>query len=265
MSTGAVLALAAVLVIAAVIAAFTLIHDSGGGRLRRRFGPEYERTLARHDGDDRATREELTERVRKYGALERRPLDPGSRERYELRWQAVQGRFVDEPAAAVGEADRLIGGLAAERGFPAAGSDEHFDALSVHHPHPVQGYRQAHALADHAGAGGRRATEDLRRALVAARGLFDELLGSAAGTAGIAATSEPAGASDAAARTRPEPSRGTDADAGSDAGADGSADRDDADPHGFTDPEAAQDGDARPRRTPLAARFAPLAAARKPR
>jgi hypothetical protein len=262
MSTGAVLAIAFVVVIAAIIAAFTLMRDGGGVRLKRRFGPEYERTLARHDGDDRATRQELTERVRKYGAIDLRALDRESRERYGLRWQAAQGRFVDEPAAAVAEADRLIGGLAAERGFPAAGSDEHFDALSVHHPHAVQGYRQAHALADHAGAGGRRATEDLRKALVAARGLFEELLGSVpepsdiTEPADITAPSEISGPSGAPARIRPVPSREPGADAESDA----DAAADDADSDG-----SAQDGEDQPRRTPLAARFAPLTAARKPR
>lgn len=256
MSTGAVLAIvAAVLVLAAVTAALVLAREGGGARLKRRFGPEYDRTLARYDGDDRATRQELTERVRKYRALDRRPLDRESRERYGSRWQAAQARFVDEPAAAVAGADRLIGSLAAECGFPDPGSDAHFDALSVHHPHAVQGYRQAHALADHAGAGGRRATEDLRQALVAARGLFDELLDAAPeAPAATDGHPEPEREPDAPAYD-PEPER----EAADDA-ADAEASTDDP----AEDPAPAA-GDAPPRRTPLAARLATLTAPRKSR
>jgi hypothetical protein len=177
MSTGVVVALVvAVLVVAAILAAVMLMRDIGGARLKRRFGPEYERTLAGHDGDGRATRQELAERMRRYGGIEPRPLGAQAAERYAARWSALQARFVDEPGAAVADADRLIGRLAAERGLPGAESPGHFEALSVHHPHQVHGYRQAHALAEHAGAGGRRATEDLRRALVASRGLFDALM-----------------------------------------------------------------------------------------
>jgi len=179
MSTGAVIAVVvAVVVILALVAAWTMLRGDGGAGgtgLKRRFGPEYERTLARHDGDTKATRQELSERVKRYGGIEPRPVELRQREQYVVRWAEVQAKFVDEPGRAVTEADRLIAQVAVDRGFPDARSPEHFDALSVHYPHQVQGYRQAHALAEHAGAGGRRATEDLRQALVAARELFDEL------------------------------------------------------------------------------------------
>lgn len=177
MSTGAVIAVVvAVLVVIAVVAALVLLRDGAASPgLKRRFGPEYERALARNDGDDKATRRELSERVKRYGGIELRPLPAEARERYTSGWVAVQSRFVDEPAPAVNEADRLIARLAAERGFPGADSPEHFDALSVHHPHQVQGYRHAHLLAEH-GPAGRTATEDLRQALLGSRALYDELL-----------------------------------------------------------------------------------------
>lgn len=183
MSTGATVAVVvAVLVVAAIIAAVLMLPRGGaaGTGLKRRFGPEYERTLARHDGDSKATRQELAERVKRYGDIERQPVGAREHEEYVARWSAVQARFVDEPAQAVAEADRLIAGLAAERGFPAANSPEHFDALSVHHPYEIQGYRQAHAVAEGSGEGGGRGlTEDLRQALVAARAFFEQLLGDA--------------------------------------------------------------------------------------
>jgi hypothetical protein len=91
----------------------------------------------------------------------------------------AQGRFVDDPAGALNDADRLLGALAAERGFPDPRSPEHFDALSVHHPHEVQGYRYAHTLAEH-GPAGPRGTEELRQALLGARTLYDALTAPAA-------------------------------------------------------------------------------------
>ncbi|MYS23270.1 hypothetical protein GA0115240_150510 [Streptomyces sp. DvalAA-14] len=177
--SGAVIAvIVAVVVVIAIVAAVAMMRGNGtsGAGLKRRFGPEYERTLAQHDGDEKATREELAERVKRYGDIERQPVSAQQREQYGARWAEIQAHFVDDPGRALNEADRLIAEVAAERGYPAANSPEHFDALSVHHPHEVQGYRQAHALADHAGAGGRKVTEDMRQAMVSARALFDDML-----------------------------------------------------------------------------------------
>jgi hypothetical protein len=188
MSTGAVIAVVvAVVVVLAIVAALVLLRGGGPAGspvgLKRRFGPEYERTLARHDGDAKATRRELTERVKRYGGLTRQPLSAQARERYEAGWAAAQARFVDDPGQALNEAERLLAGLAAERGFPGPESPEHFDALSVHHPHEVQGYRYAHTLAEH-GPAGPRGTEELRQALLGARGLFEALIADADPAAG---------------------------------------------------------------------------------
>ena len=195
MSTGVVTAIVvAVLIVIAIAATMATTRTTPAGTLKHRFGPEYDRTLAQHSGDAKATRKELSERVKRYGRLERGALSEQARTQYADRWTAVQAQFVEDPARSVHEADRLIADLAQDRGFPAAGSPEHFDALSVHHAHQVQGYRQAHALAEHAGAGGRRATEDLRQALVSARELFNDLL-----------TTEPKSASSRTRAAEPEP------------------------------------------------------------
>ncbi|MBM9510636.1 hypothetical protein [Actinacidiphila acididurans] len=179
MSTGAVAAVVVVALVVVAIAAVVMLRGGAGAGgavgLKRRFGPEYERTLARHDGDVKATRKELTERVRKFKGLDRPALSAQAQERYTESWAGVQSRFVDEPGPAVNEADRLLASLAAERGFPGADSSDHFDALSVHHPHAVQGYRHAHGLAER-GPAGQHATEELRQALLGARELFDALV-----------------------------------------------------------------------------------------
>ncbi|MDH6227171.1 MULTISPECIES: hypothetical protein [Streptomyces] len=182
MSKGVIIALIVIVAAVVLIAAFIAKSRgaNGGRNLRKRFGPEYERTVARYDGDTGAAERELTARVERHGQLHTRPLEPAERQRYETRWAAAQERFVESPREAVTEADRLLAELAASRGFPAGNEyEEQVSALSVHHPHHVNGYRRIHraALAAAGGAAdSSSATEELREALVEGRALFDELI-----------------------------------------------------------------------------------------
>lgn len=179
MSTGLIIALiviAAVVVIGAAVLALRARGQGNGRSLKRRFGPEYERTVARHDGDTKAAERELAERVRRHGDLRERELEPERRQEYEARWAAAQERFVESPREAVGEADRLLASVAGERGFPDGGQyEEQLSALSVHHAGHVDGYRRVHRAAADGGDG---STEEMREAMVEARHLFDELVGS---------------------------------------------------------------------------------------
>ncbi|MFJ2947185.1 hypothetical protein ACIO8H_05990 [Streptomyces sp. NPDC087226] len=178
MSTGLIIAL--IVIVAVAVVALLVLRARGprhGGGLKRRFGPEYERAVARHDGDTKAAERELAERVERHGGLRVRSLESAEREGYEARWTAAQERFVDAPREAVAEADRLIAGLAAARGFPADGQyEDQLAALSVHHAHHVDGYRRVHTAA-RAGADGGTDTEKLREAFVEARALFEDLVG----------------------------------------------------------------------------------------
>lgn len=187
MSTGVIIVLivcvVAVLAVAAILTLQARRRSHGGRSLKRRFGPEYDRTVARHDGDTKAAERELAERVERHGGLRERPLDPRRREQYEARWTAVQERFVDSPRDAVAEADRIIAEVADERGFPGDGRyEEQVDALSVHHAEHVHGYRQVHRAVrvDGTGTGGGTGTEEMRESLLEARALFDELVGASA-------------------------------------------------------------------------------------
>lgn len=196
MSTGLIIALIVIAAVAVLAAAFTLgaRRSRRGPALRRRFGPEYDVTVARHDGDTRAAERELAMRLERHGDLRRRPLEPAEREQYEARWTAAQERFVESPRDAVAEADRLLADLAGARGYPGSGQyEEQLAALSVHHAHYVDGYRRVHRAA-RAHTGGvmgpdlatgfatpgtgfdSHDTEEMREAMVAARALFDELL-----------------------------------------------------------------------------------------
>ncbi|GAA3855640.1 hypothetical protein ACWDWS_04755 [Streptomyces sp. NPDC003328] len=183
MSTGVIIVLIVIVIAAAVLAGAAALSPRarsalGGGSLQHRFGPEYERTVARHDGDTKAAERELTERLKRYGSLRDQPLEPSERERYTALWTAAQERFVDSPGEAVAEADRLLAEVAGARGYPGGDRrDEQFDALSVHHAPHVQGYRRLHRAAPAPGTGsqGGAGTEELRETLLEARALFEEL------------------------------------------------------------------------------------------
>lgn len=183
MSTGVIVLIvivAAVVVLGAAVLALRARGAQGSRGLKRRFGPEYERTVARHDGDVKAAERELAERVERHSGLRERPLEPTEIERFEARWTAAQEHFVDAPREAVGEADRLLADLARARGFPdGAQYEEQLAALSVHHADHVHGYRQVHRLA-HARVGGgpdggEPGTEEMRKAMIEARALFEDL------------------------------------------------------------------------------------------
>ncbi|MFE0517018.1 hypothetical protein ACFW2E_46050, partial [Streptomyces sp. NPDC058964] len=79
MSTGLIIVL---IVIAAVVVGFAAAlvlrarGGHGGRSLKRRFGPEYDRTVARHDGDTKAADRALAERVDRVGGLRERPREP---------------------------------------------------------------------------------------------------------------------------------------------------------------------------------------------
>lgn len=181
MSTGVIILVVVVAVVVVVGSAFLALRGTRSGRgLKRRFGPEYERAVARHDGDVRSAERELAQRVERHGGLRERALEPEEAERFEARWTAAQEHFVESPKGAVEEADRVLADLARARGFPdGAQYEEQLSALSVHHARHVQGYRHvhrvAHARVSEGAEDGGSGTEEMREAMVGARGLFEEL------------------------------------------------------------------------------------------
>ncbi|MGY1439347.1 hypothetical protein [Streptomyces reniochalinae] len=152
------------------------VADRDGEDLQGRFGPEYDRTLARRRGDVRTTRRELRVRLKRYAQLQVLPLDRAAREHYLARWTALEEDFSADPGRALDAAEVLLTELAAERGYPAQAPFEDLAAaLSVHHARRVHGYRRVHEAARAAHAD-HRVTEDARAALLSAGALFDSLL-----------------------------------------------------------------------------------------
>jgi hypothetical protein len=168
--------IAAVLIVAgAVLLALAARDQMRRRRLRARFGPEYER-LVEDTHSRREAEHELAERERRHAELPLRRIPADVRDRYAEQWLAVQELFVDDPVEAVGEGDRLVVALMADRGYPAEGYQQQLADLSVQHADTLQDYRAAHDISDRA-IDGTATTEDLRQAMVHYRSLFEELLG----------------------------------------------------------------------------------------
>jgi len=87
----------------------------------------------------------------------------------------LQGRFVDNPKGVVIQADQLVRELMGKRGYPVADFEHRAADISVDHPAVVDHYRAAQAIALR-DKRGEADTEELRKAVVHYRALFDELL-----------------------------------------------------------------------------------------
>ncbi len=142
--------------------------------LRGRFGPEYEREVERLE-DRRKAEAELAKREKRVEKFSLRPLSAEEHDRFERSWKNVQSRFVDNPTAAVVEANALVKQVMEKRGYPVGDFEERAADLSVDHAEVVTHYRAAREIALRNDKG-RASTEDLRQALVHYRALFQELL-----------------------------------------------------------------------------------------
>lgn len=177
-----IILVAVVLVALALIgaAAWVAAQRRKRGHLRARFGPEYDRTVS-EVGDRRRAEHELEQRQERVRKFPLRALPEHRRTRYAEDWRRVQAEFVDSPAHAIDDAERLVTELMEDVGYPvAADFDQRAADLSVDHPHVVDNYRAARALSARSRAG-EESTEDMRQAMVHYRALFDDLLGERTG------------------------------------------------------------------------------------
>lgn len=169
------LAVAVVVILALVaVAAWLWNQKQQSRRLEARFGPEYARTVDKLGSRPRAEAE-LRTREKRVHELDIVPLAPAEAARFSHEWKTLQGRFVDNPKGALIEADQLVRELMLKRGYPMGDFDHRAADISVDHPAVVEHYRAAQAIAlrDRRGEAD---TEELRRAVVHYRALFDDLL-----------------------------------------------------------------------------------------
>jgi hypothetical protein len=163
---------AAVVVIA--IAGFLMARKRRSLNLREKFGPEYDRVLKK-EGEVRRAEGVLEMRAKRREKFELHPLTRDERANYAERWRVVQETFVDDPKGSISRADELVNEVMAARGYPMADFEQRAADVSVDHPVVVENYRAAHDIALRHSRG-QSSTEDLRRAMVHYRSLFDELL-----------------------------------------------------------------------------------------
>jgi type II secretory pathway pseudopilin PulG len=165
-------AIAVVVIVAAVVAISMVSFRTKTKRLKDHYGTEYERVVD-ETGSEKGAVRELTTRERKRDKLDIVPLTPAALSNFTVGWQEVQASFVDNPASAVGAADRLVTEVMRERGYPVDDFDRRAADISVDHPEIVDNYRAAHGIhvtEQHAD------TEQQREAFVHYRALFEKLL-----------------------------------------------------------------------------------------
>src|SRR5437867_4450537 len=173
MQTSTLILIVCLIVLAAVVA-WLVLDRRKSKLLRSRFGPEYHRAVEEH-GDRRQAERDLEGRTKRVEKLPIHPLEPSDRDRFLAAWRNDQARFVDDPAAAVTEADRLVIDLMKARGYPMADFDQRVADISVDHPRVVENYRAARDIARRHREG-KASTEDLRKSMVYYRALFEDLL-----------------------------------------------------------------------------------------
>ncbi len=165
-------AVAVVVIVAAVVVISMVNFRTKTKRLKQHYGPEYERVVDEKGSEKGAVRE-LTTRERKRDKLDIVPLSPSAHSTFTAGWQEVQAGFVDNPATAVADADRLVTEVMRERGYPVDDFERRAADISVDHPQIVDNYRAAHGIhvSEH-----RADTEQQRKAFVHYRALFEKLL-----------------------------------------------------------------------------------------
>jgi hypothetical protein len=143
-------------------------------QLRSKFGGEYDKVISNHRGRAQAE-SELQKRAERVATFNIHPLRAEECSRYTEDWRREQSLFVDDPQAAVNHADTLVQHVMQHRGYPVGNFDQTATDLSVDHPRVVENYRIAHEITIREGRD-RGSTEDLRKAMVSYRALFEDLL-----------------------------------------------------------------------------------------
>ena len=175
MNTQTWIILVGVVVLALItFAAWFFYKTKQSHRLQQRFGPEYGRTVDEL-GTKTKAESELKAREKRVERLNILPLAPSDAARFSETWKVLQGRFVDDPKGVFVQADQLVRELMSKRGYPVGDFERRAADISVDHPAVVDHYRAAQAIAVR-NERGEADTEELRKAVVHYRALFNELL-----------------------------------------------------------------------------------------
>ena len=140
-------------------------------RLRRQFGPEYDR-LVEKLGSRRKADAELAERQRRVQALSIRELSPEQRASYsgDGLW-CRSGSWIPRPKPWAPRT-RSSGTSCATAATPSTTRSPVRHALTVYHGRSLEGYRKVQDLRAESAT-----TEQLREAMIHYRALFEDLTG----------------------------------------------------------------------------------------
>ena len=174
MSVAAIVIIVAAVAVVGAAAWYVGLRRRHTETLRSRYGNEYSRAVSEL-GSQRRAEQELDRREERVEALDIRPLSVEQRTRFTQEWRNVQSLFVDDPGGAISRADGLVEEVMKVRGYPVSDFDQRAADLSVHHSRVVQNYRAARDIAEKHRRGA-ASTEELRRAMVHYRELFQDLL-----------------------------------------------------------------------------------------
>ncbi|HYU39466.1 MAG TPA: hypothetical protein VEM59_06475 [Acidimicrobiia bacterium] len=174
MNTWVWIVIAAAIVVLAAIVFLRVRTQQRRRELRDWFGPAYDRSFPPERSRRRAE-SEPAKRAERRQALPIRPLTQAGRARYSAQWNQLQNRFADRPEVVVVEADDLITQAMRDRGYPVDDFESKSELVSVDHPDVVRNYRDAHTVYTKTTTG-EASTDDLRRAVIAYRALFEELV-----------------------------------------------------------------------------------------
>lgn len=173
MDTTTIVAIVVIAVVALVLVALVMLffRQRKTSDLHTRYGTEYERAVKQRGR--RKAEAELTGREQRVANYEIRSLEASERARFTDRWTSVQAEFVDAPRTAVQHADVFLQDVMVARGYPMADFDQRVADLSVEYGDNVKNYRAAQSIAQRAGTA---TTEDLRRAMLLYRTMFENLM-----------------------------------------------------------------------------------------
>jgi hypothetical protein len=166
---------AVILLLSAGVAIWAFASKRKTQALQAKFGSaEYNRTV-RAGTSRRQAESQLEKRTERVDNLHIQPLAPEDRARFIDSWARVQARFVDGPGSAVSEADKLLSDVMSTRGYPMSDFEQRVADISVDHPQVLDNYRAAHQGALRQSRG-EASTEDLRKAMIHFRTLFEDLV-----------------------------------------------------------------------------------------
>jgi len=165
---------AAVVILAAI--GWLIYTRKRSERLRAHFGPEYDRRVEELDGNRFRAESDLTQREARVQKLKLRPLSGTDRAKFIEQWRMCQARFVDDPAGAVTDADQLVGEIMYARGYTVDERSDRLADLCSAYPQRASDFRETNEIFLR-NRRGTATTEDLRKAFVHLRSVFDEMLG----------------------------------------------------------------------------------------